>query len=432
MQTFSKQQITAAEEIILQFNQQNAERWVTLSAQMQSGKTDTFYLAAFQLLHMNVISHVVIMCGSAEKELKRQVLNRKEVIRKYRKYIRGKIQDVQPDITADDLIDQIDYIIYDIDNDDNYSYMWNCDMQKYLKSKSSEPYKNTLFIWEESHYAQTIDQVPSRFLMKNKISGNGNNEHLNSNGNFMLSVSATGFSEIIDMIQMRQDKKHVVLETGESYYGVKDMMENNQIIGFNTFEQGLEDALQAKVLDKKHYGIVRILNLEKYHNAKENIKSHGYKVIEYNGDTLKRNTCEIKTLNELANAPKENTVILIKGMCRMGKQVPKDHIAFVIESSNKPNADTILQGLLGRMCGYGQKNTNVKIYMNDYVFRTKELENYCLLNTTFDINHVPTHAKNICKRKIKKKKGDKAIIKTSMMEYFQYNYDEISTLSSHK
>ena len=50
----------------------------------------------------------------------------------------------------------------------------------------------------------------------------------------------------------------------------------------------------------------------------------------------------------------------------MGQVVPKDHIAMVYEQSKHPNADTILQGLLGRMCGYQAKGAHrgVDIYVS--------------------------------------------------------------------
>ena len=50
----------------------------------------------------------------------------------------------------------------------------------------------------------------------------------------------------------------------------------------------------------------------------------------------------------------------------MGQVVPKMHIAMVYEQSKHPNADTVLQGYLGRMCGYRIKgaHTDVDIYVS--------------------------------------------------------------------
>lgn len=420
MQTFSEQQVTAAEDIVRTMTN-GPERWVKLSAQMQSGKTDTFYLVACQLLHLGVVSHVVIMCGSAEKELKNQVTNRRDMIRKYRKYVKGKIRGDHPDMTADDLIDEIDSVVYKVDNDECFTYMWNCDMQKYIKNVNSKPFHNTLFIWEESHFAQSVNQVPAKFLVYNKISGNGNIDHLKSNGNYVLSVSATGFSESIGLINMKQPKKDVTLHTGDGYYGVKEMVENGQIIGFGLFEQGLKDALdKALTKDKPKYAIVRVLNEDKYVSAMSILYSKGFKVVEYNGKTIKENSCSIKSLNDLSKEPLENQVVLIKGMCRMGKQIPKQHISFVMEASEKPNADTFLQGLLGRMCGYGQ-HEDICVYLNNYVFETGDINKYIQLSDTKDIQHVPLHANNVFSRKNKENE-----IKTKLNEYFIFDYDKVN------
>ena len=44
--------------------------------------------------------------------------------------------------------------------------------------------------------------------------------------------------------------------------------------------------------------------------------------------------------------------MILKGKIRAGKVVPKKHIGFVWEDSKNPNTDTVIQSLLGRMCGY--------------------------------------------------------------------------------
>jgi len=64
--------------------------------------------------------------------------------------------------------------------------------------------------------------------------------------------------------------------------------------------------------------------------------------------------------------PSKTTLVHICGKFRMGQVVPKQYIAMVYEQSNNPNADTILQGLLGRMCGYKDKgaHTEVDIYVS--------------------------------------------------------------------
>ncbi len=54
------------------------------------------------------------------------------------------------------------------------------------------PIEKTLYIWDESHFGQTKGQAVSMFLKKcNLVPG-----RKGQNGNFLLSVSATPFSEL--------------------------------------------------------------------------------------------------------------------------------------------------------------------------------------------------------------------------------------------
>ena len=54
----------------------------------------------------------------------------------------------------------------------------------------------------------------------------------------------------------------------------------------------------------------------------------------------------------MEDKPAKTTVILVKGRLRAGKVVPKAHVGFVWENATNPRTDSIVQGLLGRMCGY--------------------------------------------------------------------------------
>ena len=111
------------------------------------------------------------------------------------------------------------------------------------------------------------------------------------------------------------------------------------------------------------------------------------------------NTCfttiTTNTLDELENAPDEPTIIFIKDKCRMGKEVPKQHIVFCIETAISSNADTILQGLLGRMCGYLIHDIDIYIYQ-DII---KEIETYIRFCEGGSI--IPSKAMNIIPPDIK-------------------------------
>lgn len=383
MNSISNFQKQAADEIIESFEQL---RWVMLSAQMQSGKTDTFYLVAFEMLRRGLIQHVVVLCGASDRELKRQNSDRRPFICKYRKYLGNIINDEN----------SIDNIISNIDDDSLFTYVFNHDMKVNMNI-----YKNTLFIWDESHYAQSLGQVPTAFLTRNGISGNGNYDSLASNSNFMLSVSATNFSEKKNMIELNQNKKEVILETDSNYCGVKTMSENNQIQFFGNVDVFLNTALKRHQHEKK-YAIIRFHSYTRKNI--ECIKNYGYKVIIYNNKHSKN--CPIKSLDELNKEPTAPTVIIIQNMCRMGKRVPKDYISFVMETSFDPKTDTLLQGLLGRMCGYhNRRDIMIYLHFNNHV--RNELSVY--------INHfIPTKAKNIISGK----------------EFFRYSTNEVNEIMS--
>jgi hypothetical protein len=398
MNSISEMQTSTSEDIQDAFIEL---RWVMLSAQMQSGKTDTFNLVACEMLRNYMVDHVVVLCGATDKELKKQNTDRRPFIRKYRKYIRDMLCKENPDITPHDIVDSIDDIIDRIDDDSMFTYMWSSD----IKRNHTRIFKNTLFIWDESHYAQSIGQLPALFLIHNGISGNGDVNSLKNMGNFMLSVSATNFSERANMALFDQPKREITLDVDDSYCGVEYMSNNNLIKYFKKTRDTLIDALES-FEDKKLYAIVRY---HTYNNGDiDFIKSRGYRVIEYNNKSLKDGTCCIKSLDELEVAPTVPTVIIIQNMCRMGKRVPKKYISFVMETSVDPNTDTFLQGLLGRMCGYHSRR-DIIIYLH---IRCSQIKKEIM---SYIDNVIPIKAKNM----------------KSGKEYFRYTVDEINNALRH-
>jgi len=83
------------------------------------------------------------------------------------------------------------------------------------------------------------------------------------------------------------------------------------------------------------------------------------------------------TTSDLNKKPKKPTVIILCGMLRMGKVVPKEHIAMVFEEQTKHKTrlvDTGLQGLLGRMCGYptNKRGFNIDVYLESKIIEHTE------------------------------------------------------------
>jgi hypothetical protein len=128
---------------------------------------------------------------------------------------------------------------------------------------------------------------------------------------------------------------------------------------------------------QRKYGIIRI-----GHNVGEgNEDANFYKLVaeKANWDIkLYYETSDptrIDSLECLNHQPTKNTLILVKGHCRMGQQLPKQNISFVIESAVSSKTDVLLQGLLGRMCGY-HNFTGIRICLRKSFVETTELDKY--------------------------------------------------------
>jgi hypothetical protein len=66
----------------------------------------------------------------------------------------------------------------------------------------------------------------------------------------------------------------------------------------------------------------------------------------------------------LTKAPSRHTFLFIKEKLRCAKTLVKDHLGVLYERiTDKPQMDTILQGLVGRLTGY-HKNKNSVVFSN--------------------------------------------------------------------
>lgn len=372
--------IDAVNEII--GNYSNGDRSSILFAQMQSGKTNAFLLLSGEMLRKKKIKNVVIFTGNREKELKKQLHSQIKGSEDERSFFDGKYVVYLESINAiqgmshsefSDLIQMIKNRIH---------LIWGTEL-----NKKSIPNENTLFIHEESHYAQTVGQCPDKFLKKYSLPVNGNIESLEEKNNFVCSVSATPFSELCDNGNLQQRKKITRMTPGTDYRGVKWYMEHGKIIGFDNWHLALEDVLLNKKTEV-NWGIVRVRGSEQFANVEQMCIRHGWDVKKYDQENS-----DIVNMSKLSSKPLKPTVVILRERCRMGTVVPKDYLSFVLETSKKPKTDTLLQGLLGRVCGY-HTNNSLHVYIHNCVLKSGEIETYidfCDGNE----NSVPNHATNI-------------------------------------
>jgi hypothetical protein len=319
------QQIAAALEIIAAYDKHT---YAILLAQMQSGKTGTFMLVMSEMIRLKKVDYGVIFSGNREIELKEQTKNQDDFFESYADYLND--------------IGIMDLTIIDIIKT-RFSVVWGPDL-KHFSQKG-----NTIYIWEESHYGQSQKQQVDTFTTRLGIHPSG----AAPDGCFVLSVSATPFSEYADFHELEQDKAVIRLLPPDQYLSVKKMIANKQLHAYtNAPKTKLEECLEThRALG---YALVRGMASE----LTPIVSQHGWDVIHYDQSTSRG--ININVL--LSTPPLRPTVIFLKGMIRMGKQVKKQFVLFCLETSKTTKTDTVLQGLLGRCCGY-DSSPSIQIYI---------------------------------------------------------------------
>ena len=379
---FYPNQIECAENIIQMFK---TMWYVMLLAQMQSGKTGSFLYVALKLIHSGVIGKVLIISGNRETALRRQCEHDKD--------------------------DAINSYAYD---NKIHAKIFNGKVKicfgqdlKTQKGVFEEVDDNTLIIWEESHFAQSKDNVPNQWFRHHKLNKalSGDFSELEKRNIRILSVSATPFSEIINNEDkdLKIEKKAVVyLERPSAYRGVgwylsQNLVETNNIINRTpdlkrmlSVYVPLKKWLVFRSIGGKHTSTIRILSRELEFNPVEEFDMNS----------------EFDMLERVKVPPTKTTIILLKGKCRMGCVVPKSNIGLVFDCAKDANIDTCLQGLWGRICGTPKpsddfSNNFIKVFVNnDSIDRAQKYSD------SFNDEKVPIldKAMNVPKKKKSKRK----------------------------
>jgi hypothetical protein len=330
------EQIETAHKIIEHYT--SDAKYVLLFALMQSGKTGIFLLVATEMLRLGLVDRVVIFTGNADKDLKKQMKNHNmtEFFKDYRKYLRDDL-----DFNADDAETITETI--------SSMFVIGCS-RELSKIACGE---NDLNIWDESHFAQSKGQLPDKFLTQHRISVNGENT---SNGSKFLSVSATPFSEIVDNNSLQQGKSIVKHEPGPEYYGIKNMMDDGAIKQYTriNIEQYLEELKTGGERDK---GILRTHSKKDHDMIIELCRIKEIEVYQYYQSATEDINDIMKREGPLC--------ILVKNKLGMGKRLEhKTRLKWVMQTG-KCRLDTVLQGLLGRCCGFrsGGSCEDISIYL---------------------------------------------------------------------
>jgi hypothetical protein len=306
-------QVLAAKNILDAFVKATL-RFAILIAFCQAGKTGAFQELIRLMLAEGLVERVYILCGSNDTELRDQA--------------HEDTKKANPSAYAEGIITVI--------------------FRQDFKGASMD-IANSLIIVDESHLDQTQKQELDIFLARHGLTMDGNPKTLNEKNAFIVSVSATPYSELAALQHNESHKKHVEeLVPGNDYYGLADYFHTGRVLP--TFDILSNPSNFAELIKANTYGIMRIHG-GKYGSKQEAAavtawKSAGGRVLYFTTD---KTEIAIESLN---TAPLVPTLIIIRGRLRAGKVVPKKHVSFVWEGAKISKTDSLVQGLAGRMCGY--------------------------------------------------------------------------------
>ena len=343
---FHENQEAAATEIV---HALTTGSYAVLWALCQSGKTGTFNCVAQQMLTDHRVKRVYLLCGSASVALKQQA-HADALYYNEGSYKAGKFQ-----VVFRTAFEKTHLIVED-----------------------------SLLIIDESHLDTTKGQQLDQFLVRHGLSLTGAATLRTK----ILSVSATPYAELA--AATASTKTIVQLTPGPNYFGIRDYLAIGHLQ--ETFDIKEESKRFAAMLKHANFAgkwnIMRVKDLDTEALIRKACAAATVDVKEYTQKTtdlaitreeqeacvaeqmarytkglpafLKKDADHIAAVESqllshhacLEDAPARTTVVFLKDRLRVGKVVPKHHVGFVWEDATSSKTDTVVQGLLGRMCGY--------------------------------------------------------------------------------
>jgi hypothetical protein len=378
-------QLIAARRVLRAFVHHHNQ--ALLWAKMQSGKTGTYQVIITFLLACAIVDHAYILCGSAERTLHKQVIHD---VSTHNARFRRKID-----------------------------VLFRGDLDKHTEGTPLRLHR-TLIVVDESHMDQTKHMTLPRALDAVGLDLSGSAEcHaiLQRYGAYILTVDATPYSEVCAMKHIDRDalrekdvsgsihKTIIRLEPGEGYVGVKKLLRGGHIKSGGYISENREAFIRALKSIPGKYAIVRVTDdkgsknsvLKNEKTMREICADLGFPVLRYTGehkDIAISADDSIPGRPSFADKPATTTVVMVKGCLRAGKRVPKSHLGLVWVCSKTPNTDTLLQGLLGRCCGYYTKDATLPdVYISPVFLAGGERE--ADLKRYFSTYTCPSHATNV-------------------------------------
>jgi len=410
-------QINTAKDIVTNLARKTTRRnHVILAAKMQSGKTGVCnsvvnIISQTEIYRYLGIDKYMFITGMNDCGLKEQTLKRvKEQI------IGANTDNIYSGLRSKKNLSPNKFFV-----------MKNSDLLKY-----EGDINNSLIFIDEAHYGSNDKNILSKFLYAQGINWKDTNDLIKRNI-YIVSVSATPFDEIVS--DTKKVKSIVELKPAKEYVGVTEFLDNGQIMEAekDDIEEGgmifeyINDAHQRMVDDgvagviiirtrnfnviKSDPYIMKDFDIHEMYSSGSNIEYDVFNEIGkdlINKNEFNKRVEKMKSSSAIAGGiPKmyvKPLIVLIKGAFRAGITIDerlKDYIYMVYDYSLK--ADTTAQALLGRLCGYRSKKSDVtktyfyvnKKFADMYSAWENDFQNRSIVpcsKTTFE--WIPNNVKN--------------------------------------
>jgi len=372
---FHQNQIEVAGEIDRLFHTVD---FIHLQAQMQSGKTGACLYVACKLLESNSINSFHVLSGISDIDLKNQWIE--------------KIDTHYDDYFKPNPFNNIEFQYHTLLKQLIRS---NVFFGKAIKNiETLDDFKNSLIILDEIHYGSSYDSIICKLFKRLNIKSilEGNSCDLLKKYNIKILVvtaTAANLDAIYHNTSASENWGRVYMSPGPNYKSVLDYYTNNNVFpNFNINTSDISNIVDIlnKYKSLHKYMIFRAVT-QKASIIIEICNILNIPYIFYDQD----NITQFDNIQ-----PQQFTCILIKSKLRVGKELNKDHICAVFETSLIINTDTLLQGLFGRVCGYNITN-NIDIYIstkniediiNEFKLINKSLPEASMTRTKFVKNYI--------------------------------------------
>jgi hypothetical protein len=328
------------------------KRYGILKAYCQAGKTGAYHCLIAYMLLIGMVKRVYILCGSAETELRDQATE-----------------------------DAIEYRNKYYKNFPTATILFQKAMEKSVKENITYDFTESLIILDESHLVCTQGQTVDKFFAKHGLSVTGDQTPYLELNSYFLSVSATPYSELAAFHNKESiySKNKFVASLGveEGYIGLREFNRRGCFKStfdftlpenYNRFLNILKETTNKYFLIRLSPNHMKTKKFLKQMNVIERcVAELGGCVRNFLGGSNKNILITHKQkdmkrgaehMTCLEDAPTCLTVVVLQGCLRVGKVVPKQHIGAIWECSMGAKTDVIVQGLVGRMCGYYTHSTD--------------------------------------------------------------------------